>query len=58
MLPHRTPVNTSPYRRRALQLHYRGAATQQNEQAAYDAIFAEADGTPASCAAGRVRGGP
>jgi hypothetical protein len=58
MLPHRTPVNTSSQRRRALQLHYRGAHSIQNEQADYDAIFAEADGSPASCHAGRVRGGP
>ena len=55
MLPHRTPPNTSNFRRRALQLHYRGADTIQNEPADYDRIFAEADGSPASCSAARDR---
>ena len=52
LLPHQTPPNQSPQRRRALQLHYRGAATVSVSREEYDRIFCEADGTPASCAAG------
>lgn len=51
MLPHQTPTNTSPARRRALQFHYRGAATRTVSLEEYDRVYAEADGTPASCAA-------
>lgn len=51
MLPHQTPANRSPERRRALQFHYRGANSQLVSRAEYDKIYAEADGTPASCAA-------
>ena len=51
MLPHMTPPNTSPDRRRALQFHYRSATSQIVNQAEYDRVYAEADGTPASCAA-------
>ena len=53
MLPHQTPPNTSAYRRRALQWHYRGADTVELAPQEYDTIFAEADGTPASCRAAR-----
>ncbi|MDE0838239.1 MAG: phytanoyl-CoA dioxygenase family protein [Kiritimatiellae bacterium] len=49
MLPHETPPNTSDHRRRALQFHYRGAETQQYSQDEYNTLYAEADGTPASC---------
>ena len=53
LLPHQTPPNTSPDRRRALQFHYRAAHTQSVAREEYDRIFCEADGTPASCAAAR-----
>jgi phytanoyl-CoA hydroxylase len=51
MLPHQTPPNSSPDRRRALQFHYRSATSQIVARTEYDRIYAEADGTPASCAA-------
>lgn len=51
MLPHETPPNTSPQRRRALQFHYRSATSRIVSREEYDRVFAEADGTPASCAA-------
>ena len=51
MLPHQTPPNRSAKRRRALQFHYRGMSTRTVDQAEYDRLFAEPDGTPASCAA-------
>ena len=50
MLPHQTPPNRSPHPRRALQFHYRALSTREVDQAEYDRLFAEADGTPASCA--------
>ncbi len=53
MLPHQTPPNNSPDRRRALQFHYHAAHARTNDREIYDTIFAEADGTPASCAASR-----
>jgi phytanoyl-CoA hydroxylase len=51
MLPHRTPPNASPHRRRALQFHYRSAASRIVPKDEYDKVYAEPDGTPASCAA-------
>lgn len=54
MLPHETPPNRSPCRRRALQLHYRGAETRVLSREEYDRLYAEADGAPASCAAARA----
>ncbi|MCG3148831.1 MAG: hypothetical protein PCFJNLEI_02280 [Verrucomicrobiae bacterium] len=51
MLPHQTPPNSSPLRRRALQFHYRSATSQIVTQDEYDKVYAEPDGTPASCAA-------
>jgi phytanoyl-CoA hydroxylase len=51
LLPHETPANRSPERRRALQFHYRSAASRIVDQETYNRIFAEADGTPASCKA-------
>jgi phytanoyl-CoA hydroxylase len=51
MLPHRTPPNGSDKPRWAIQLHYRGVSTRAVEQSEYDRLFAEPDGTPASCAA-------
>jgi ectoine hydroxylase-related dioxygenase (phytanoyl-CoA dioxygenase family) len=56
MLPHQTPPNQSPERRRALQYHYHGADARQLSSADYDALFAEPDGTPASCEAARNAG--
>jgi phytanoyl-CoA hydroxylase len=53
LLPHRTPPNRSPLRRRALQFHYRAADTRRLEPAEYDTVFVEQDGSPASCRAAR-----
>lgn len=53
MLPHQTPPNSSPDRRRALQFHYRSADSTIISQEEYNRVFAEADGTPASCNAAR-----
>lgn len=50
MLPHQTPPNTTAGRRRALQFQYRGISTHQVTREEFGAVFAEADGTPASCA--------
>jgi hypothetical protein len=55
LLPHQTPPNRSPLRRRALQFHYRSAASKVVDEELYNSIFAEADGTPASCRAASVR---
>ena len=54
LLPHRTPPNRSALRRRALQLHYRGADTRRLDPPDYDRVFVEADGTAASCRAARA----
>ncbi len=51
MLPHMTPPNSSPDRRRALQFHYRSATSQIVSREEYDKVYAEPDGTPASCEA-------
>jgi phytanoyl-CoA hydroxylase len=56
MLPHQTPPNSSPARRRALQFHYRAADSIIHTSEEYFKIFAEADGSPASCAAAQKRG--
>lgn len=56
MLPHFTPANKTPKRRRALQFHYHAAHAVHRESEAYDRIFAEPDGTPASCEAARIAG--
>lgn len=50
MLPHQTPPNRSAQRRRALQFQYRGVTTQAVSKEEFGKVFAEADGTPASCA--------
>ncbi|PTY05369.1 hypothetical protein DB346_02035 [Verrucomicrobia bacterium LW23] len=55
LLPHQTPPNRSPLRRRALQFHYRAATSTIVDEALYNTLFAEADGTPASCRAATVR---
>jgi phytanoyl-CoA hydroxylase len=54
LLPHRTPVNRTSHRRRALQFHYRGAATRKLEPVEYDRVFVEQDGSPASCRSARI----
>lgn len=56
LLPHETPPNRSPQRRRALQFHFRSAESRIIESEEYDKLFAEADGTPASCDAARRQG--
>lgn len=56
MLPHQTPPNTSPGRRRALQYHFRSAESQIIPTEEYFQIFAAADGTPASCKAAMQSG--
>jgi phytanoyl-CoA hydroxylase len=55
LLPHYTPANASPRRRRALQFHYRAAHCQTLPRAEYDRVFVEADGTPATCNAANER---
>ena len=50
MLPHQTPPNTSRFRRRALQFQYRATSTRRVSKEEFGRVFAEADGTPASCA--------
>ncbi len=50
MLPHQTPPNRSANRRRALQFQYRGVTTTQVSKEEFGEVFAEGDGSPASCA--------
>ncbi|NKB72176.1 MAG: hypothetical protein GKR89_34290 [Candidatus Latescibacteria bacterium] len=50
MLPHQTPPNRTAEQRRALQFQYRGVSTRSVSKEEFGAVFAEADGTPASCA--------
>lgn len=50
MLPHQTPPNTTAERRRALQFQYRGESTVAVTKEEFGKVFAEADGTAASCA--------
>jgi len=49
MLPHETPPNRSPQRRRALQFHYRAATSHIVDEEAYDRLFVNREGVPASC---------
>ncbi len=56
MLPHQTPPNSSPARRRALQFQYRGVDTVQVSKEEYGRAFAEADGGAASCALAHENG--
>jgi len=49
LLPHETPPNRSSERRRALQFHFRGAGSRIVDDEAYDKIFANRAGEPASC---------
>lgn len=55
-LPHQTPPNRSDRRRRALQFHYRRDDNPLVPVAEFDQIFAEADGSPASCESARRHG--
>ncbi len=56
LLPHQTPANVSPERRRALQFQYRGIHAYQVSPQEFGKVFAEADGTPASCALAHENG--
>jgi phytanoyl-CoA hydroxylase len=56
MLPHQTPPNQTSGRRRALQLQYRGVSTVEVSKEEFGKVFAEADGTPASCALAHENG--
>jgi phytanoyl-CoA hydroxylase len=49
LLPHETPPNRSPLRRRALQFHFRSADSKIISKEDYHAIFVDAKGRPASC---------
>lgn len=53
MLPHETPPNRSPLRRRALQFHYRGAHTEILDPEAYNKVFVDRTGQPGSCKAAK-----
>lgn len=53
LLPHYTPENRSPHRRRSIQFFYRGAQTRLITREEKAARYLEADGTPASCAAAK-----
>lgn len=55
LLPHYTPANASPIRRRALQFHYHAAHCKALPREEYERVFVEADGTPASCRAANDR---
>lgn len=50
-LPHQTPANSSPARRRALQYHFRSSDNAVISTEDYFKVFKESDGTPASCMA-------
>lgn len=56
LVPHKTPINSSNLRRRALQFHYRSSDSRVISDEEYNQIFIERDGTPASCAAATIRG--
>ena len=50
MIPHQTPPNRTPHLRRALQFQYRGVSTREVSRKEFGQVFAEADGSPATCA--------
>ena len=56
MLPHQTPPNLSCARRRALQFQFRGVGTHKVSKEEYGKVFAEPDGTPATCALAHENG--
>ena len=49
LLPHQTPPNGTPQRRRALQFHYHGAHCRRVSAEEYDLAFTDEDGSPATC---------
>jgi phytanoyl-CoA hydroxylase len=55
LLPHQTPPNSSPLRRRALQFHYRAARTTVLSKEEYDRVFVDKDGVASSCYAAGIR---
>ena len=55
LLPHMTPANHSPSRRRAIQFHVRHPLSEIVTKEEYSRIFAEADGTPAACSSWQYR---
>jgi phytanoyl-CoA hydroxylase len=55
LLPHMTPANRSPARRRAIQFHVRHPRSEIVTREEYATIFAEADGTPAACSSWQYR---
>jgi phytanoyl-CoA hydroxylase len=56
LLPHQTPPNASPLRRRALQFHYRTASSRIISDDEYDRLFVDpSSGKPASCKAATAR---
>lgn len=55
LLPHQTPPNSSPLRRRALQFHYRTVSSRIISDDEYDRLFVDQAGTPASCKAATTR---
>ncbi len=56
MIPHQTPPNRTPHRRRALQFQFRGISTREVSRQEFGKVFAEADGSPATCALARENG--
>jgi phytanoyl-CoA hydroxylase len=55
LLPHMTPANRSPLRRRAIQFHVRHPESEICTREEYATIFAERDGTPAACSSWQYR---
>jgi len=55
LVPHMTPANRTPYRRRAVQFHFRHPQSEIVTQAEYARLFAEVDGTPAACSSWQYR---
>lgn len=52
MLPHQTPPNSSPHRRRAVQYHYRATGSRIVTADEYNSVYND-NGQPASCAANK-----
>jgi phytanoyl-CoA hydroxylase len=55
LVPHMTPANRSPSRRRAIQFHVRHPLSEIVTKEEYSRIFIEADGTPAACSSWQYR---
>ena len=56
MLPHQTPPNSSPQRRRAIQFHFHSKTARALPREEFDAVFVDEDGAPASCHAAEKPG--